>query len=102
MLKQFLVQYKHPDLTPRELANLAAVYDLPFQSVAVWNKVRFWNQDAFQRHESPETLDVIHARPAYRDTQGRAVGGRFDTALVNERGEGGFSGVKGMDSSLNT
>ncbi|TFY54970.1 hypothetical protein EVJ58_g8548 [Rhodofomes roseus] len=95
LLKEYIVRFKHPELSGRRLANFASVYNLPFRSVSVWHKVKFWNQDPFQRSNAPETLDVIHARPAYRDTQGRVVAGRHDTALVNENGEGGFAGVAG-------
>ncbi|KAH9829113.1 uncharacterized protein C8Q71DRAFT_718714 [Rhodofomes roseus] len=94
VLKEFIVSYKHPDLSGRELADHVAVYDLPFRAVSIWHKIKFWNQDAFQRRSAPETLDTLHARPGYRDTQGRLVAGRFDTALVNER-EGGHIGVTG-------
>ncbi|TFY53604.1 hypothetical protein EVJ58_g9363 [Rhodofomes roseus] len=95
VLKEFIVRFKHPDLSGRDLANFVSVYDLPFRSVSIWHKVKFWNQDPFKRRDAPETLDVIHARPAYRDTQARVVAGRFDTALVNEKGDGGFVGVSG-------
>ncbi|KAH9932480.1 uncharacterized protein B0H18DRAFT_1115738 [Fomitopsis serialis] len=95
VLKEFIAHFKHPHLSGRDFANFVSVYDLPFRSVSVWHKVKFWNQDPFQRREAPETLDVIHARSAYRDTQGRVVAGRFDTALVNEKGDGGFVGVSG-------
>ncbi|TFY57388.1 hypothetical protein EVJ58_g7052, partial [Rhodofomes roseus] len=93
-LKEFIIRHKHPELSGRDLAETISLYDLPFRSVSVWHKVKFWNQDAFKRRNAPETMDVIHARPGYRDTQGRAAAGRFDTALVNERG-GGHLGVAG-------
>lgn len=100
VLKEFLVRQKHPNMAPREVSDFASVYDLPFRSVAVWHKLKFWNQDACRRQNAPETKDALHARPAYRDTQGRLHGGRFDTALVNEHGEGGISGVKGILSVI--
>ncbi|KAH9838221.1 uncharacterized protein C8Q71DRAFT_704950, partial [Rhodofomes roseus] len=90
-LKEFIIGHKHPELSGREFADTMSLYTLPFRAVSVWHKVKFWNQDAFQRQNAPETLDAIHARPGYRDSQGRAVGGRFDTALVDERG-GGHAG----------
>ena len=85
-LKRFILQFKHPDLSSRELESFTSTYNLPFRSVSVWNKVKFWNQDALKRRDAPETMDVVHAHPAYRDTQGRIAAGRFDTALVNETG----------------
>ncbi|KAH9830637.1 uncharacterized protein C8Q71DRAFT_716534 [Rhodofomes roseus] len=95
VLKEYIVRFKHPEISGRQLANIVSVYNLPFRSVSVWHKVKFWNQDAQKRREAPETLDVIHARPAYRDTQGRLAAGRFDTALVNEHGDGESIGVSG-------
>ncbi|KAI0058305.1 hypothetical protein BV25DRAFT_1919501 [Artomyces pyxidatus] len=99
-LSEFILQHNNPLLNPRQVKQLAATYTPPFRSVAVFHKVKFWNPDAQGREEAPETLDVVHARPAYRDTQGRVQPGRFDTALVEERQAAGDEeerhGVKGQ------
>ncbi|KAI0054653.1 hypothetical protein BV25DRAFT_1873302 [Artomyces pyxidatus] len=99
-LSEFIIHHNRPLLNPRQVKEVAAAYTPPFRSVATFHKVKFWNPDAQGREEAPQTLDVIHAWPAYRDTQGRVQPGRFDTALVEERPPGGDQeerhGVKGQ------
>ncbi|KAJ3499342.1 hypothetical protein NMY22_g19521 [Coprinellus aureogranulatus] len=41
-----------------------------------------------------DTIDIIHAHPATKDTQNRPVPARFDTVLVNE-GSGNEIGTRG-------
>ncbi|KAJ7190828.1 hypothetical protein GGX14DRAFT_381775 [Mycena pura] len=91
---RFVVAFKNPTLTSRQMENLAADYILPFQSVSVYHKIKFWNEDPFGREDSSDALDVIHVKPGYTNKHGRMVGGRFDIGLVNE-GTGGHIGVSG-------
>ena len=86
------------DWTPHHVSQHAAIDDsLPFRSVPVWHKFKWWHTDALEREGEfvQELPDSIVARPGYRDTQGRKVGGQFSTALVNEFGEGEHIGVEG-------
>ncbi|KAI0055664.1 hypothetical protein BV25DRAFT_1815283 [Artomyces pyxidatus] len=83
-LSEFIVKHNNPDLRPHQVKLIAAQYVLPFRSVAAFHKVKFWNPDAQNREDALQTLDVIHVRPAYVDTQGRVQPGRFDTALIEE------------------
>ncbi|KII92122.1 hypothetical protein PLICRDRAFT_103181 [Plicaturopsis crispa FD-325 SS-3] len=93
---RYLVQFKNPDFTNAQIEAAARNTCLPFQKVAVYHKVKFWNQDALG-HEGTtfsDTLDTIHVRPMRQNARGKLVPGRFDTALVND-GTGGRTGVKG-------
>ncbi|KAI0067755.1 hypothetical protein BV25DRAFT_1794108 [Artomyces pyxidatus] len=95
-LARFIVGHVHPNFTAAQTLDVAAVFRLPFRSVAVYHRVKFWNSDAQGRENVPETLDSIHVRPAYRDTQGRVVPGRFDTALIRiDSGAEAAPGVAG-------
>jgi hypothetical protein len=51
---------------------------IPFHSVAVFHKVKFISNHT----ESTEIIDAIHVRPEQKDTCGRTIPPRFDTALV--------------------
>ncbi|KAI0026936.1 hypothetical protein K488DRAFT_63772 [Vararia minispora EC-137] len=95
ILKEYIVRTNHPTFTPAEVATHLRAWILPFRTVAVYYRLKFWHPDALGHDHSPDALDSIHARPMYFDTQGRRVNGRFDTALINEDGEGGSSGVAG-------
>ena len=69
-------------------------FDLPFQSVAVFHKLKFWNRDGQGLSGRTETLDAIHIRPEWTNKKGSQIPGRFDTALFREAAQG--FGVKGM------
>ncbi|KAI0309880.1 hypothetical protein OF83DRAFT_1179120 [Amylostereum chailletii] len=83
------------DRAPMQILNVAEQYNPPFRSVAAYYKLKFWHPDTLGRDNAPETLDVVHSRPAYRNTLGRVIPGRFDTALIDEAGHGRESGVQG-------
>ncbi|KAI0062603.1 hypothetical protein BV25DRAFT_1803728 [Artomyces pyxidatus] len=84
LLAEFIIRTNHPAMNPRQVKQVAAQLNLPFRSVAAFHRVKFWHPDAQGRDNVPEVLDAIHARPAYRDTQGRLQPGRFDTALLDD------------------
>ncbi|KAG1789961.1 uncharacterized protein HD556DRAFT_1433520 [Suillus plorans] len=92
-LTHFVVQVTEPDLTARQLEDMAVDVILPFQSVAVFHKIHYniINDDGTPNNL---TVDSIHARPARHDRHHRNVPARFDTALVN-LGNGGPLGVEG-------
>ncbi|KAI0038136.1 hypothetical protein FA95DRAFT_1506047, partial [Auriscalpium vulgare] len=84
-LAEYILEWNNPTWTPTRVKRIAATYTFSFKSVAAYNKVKFWHPDAQGRDEAPETLDSIHARPAYWDTLRRVQPARFDTALVPNR-----------------
>ncbi|KAG1770541.1 hypothetical protein EDD22DRAFT_977201 [Suillus occidentalis] len=92
-MARFVVQLMQPGLTARQSEEAACHVNLPFQSVAVFHKVRYSivGDDGLLNNV---TIDAIHARPARRDCHNRRVPARFDTALVN-LGNGGKMGVEG-------
>ncbi|KAJ7605725.1 hypothetical protein FB45DRAFT_879173 [Roridomyces roridus] len=91
---RFMVAFRNPVLTARQIEHNAADFSLPFQSVSVYHKIKVWNEDSFGREFSNDIMDVVHAKPGYTDKHGRLVGGRFNTLLANE-GTGEHTGVKG-------
>ncbi|KAI0055018.1 hypothetical protein BV25DRAFT_1816215 [Artomyces pyxidatus] len=94
-LYNFIMQLRNPHITTRQLSR-QHIEDktLPFRSVAAYHNIKIWNRDPQEREQAPDTRDSVHVRPAYKDTRGRAVPGRFDTVLV-DMGDGGESGVEG-------
>ncbi|KAI0043845.1 hypothetical protein FA95DRAFT_1497959 [Auriscalpium vulgare] len=90
----YIIKEVHPHYSPAHVANLARGWKLPFGAVAAYNTVKFWLADPQERDGGIDVRDAVHARPSYRDTRGRAVPGRFDTALIKV-GEAGPSTVIG-------
>ncbi|KAI0055548.1 hypothetical protein BV25DRAFT_1815428 [Artomyces pyxidatus] len=94
-LYNLIMQIRNPHLTTRQLSRQPIEEKtLPFRSVAVFHNIKFWNRDPQEREQAPDTRDAAHVRPAYEDSRGRLVPGRFDTVLV-DMGDGGDSGVEG-------
>ncbi|EIM87895.1 uncharacterized protein STEHIDRAFT_22047, partial [Stereum hirsutum FP-91666 SS1] len=94
-LARFIVELNNPSLTPQQISHRAKSQHVRCSGVPVFHRVKFWHRDPQGFDDEAEILDTIHARPLYRDTQHRKVEGRFDTALVDEAGEGEESGVAG-------
>ncbi|KAJ7655439.1 hypothetical protein B0H17DRAFT_1214018 [Mycena rosella] len=90
----FVIGFKNPEFSKRQCELAADNFFLPFQSVSVYHNIKFWNKDPLGREDKSDALDVVHVKPGYVNKQGRVVGGRFDTAIVND-GTGKHSGVKG-------
>ena len=74
-----------------EVANES--WDIPFQSVAVFHKLKFWNCNGHAFSGRTEVLNTIHIRLEWTNKQGKQVPGWFDTALVKEAPQG--NGIKG-------
>ncbi|KZV62326.1 hypothetical protein PENSPDRAFT_591568, partial [Peniophora sp. CONT] len=89
-LKEFVVHLQDPDLTAREVEERAEDKILGVHSVRAFHRLKFWHADALERDGDlvQELPDSIIARPAYKDTQRREQQGRFNTALVDEFGDG--------------
>ncbi|KAF8840735.1 hypothetical protein BDN67DRAFT_902984 [Paxillus ammoniavirescens] len=93
-LARFVIQNMQPQLRGRQFDEAIHNVIIPFRTLAVFHKIRFNGVDSLGRQDESITMDAIHAQPQQKDRQGRAVPGRFDTALVN-LGEGGETGVEG-------
>ncbi|ETW76279.1 hypothetical protein HETIRDRAFT_429792 [Heterobasidion irregulare TC 32-1] len=94
-LADFVILHNQPNLHPTLAHKAANNLLIPFQRLSVFHKIKFWNHDAFEREEGPDTLDAVHVRNARKDRQGRAVPGRFDTVLIDD-GSAGPRGVTGL------
>jgi hypothetical protein len=95
----FVIGFKNPEFSRRQREVAADNFFLPFQSVSVYHTIKFWNEDPLGREDKSDALDVVHVKPGYVNKQGRIIGGRFDTVIVND-GTGNHSGVKGNVASL--
>ncbi|KAF8063166.1 hypothetical protein FPV67DRAFT_1421162, partial [Lyophyllum atratum] len=94
-LARYVARMDDPSLqTPAQIERRAQDIDLPFNTVAVYHNIKFWNSDAQGREETSDLLDSVHVKPSRHNTRGKLVPGRFDTVLVNE-GNGGHRGVSG-------
>jgi len=89
-----ILKLRNPMLTAQQLRQQAEQTTLPFRSVAVYSRVKFWNADAQGRDQTPETLDSAHAHPEITTPNGQQLPGRWDTVIVNT-GDGADSGVEG-------
>lgn len=89
-LTEYVVRTQNPELPERLVQQVSDTTVLPFRTIAAFHRLKFWHPDVFEREGDliPELPDSILARPAYRDTQRRRIQGTFNTALVDERGDG--------------
>ncbi|KAJ6471532.1 hypothetical protein C8R45DRAFT_1055045 [Mycena sanguinolenta] len=91
---RYAVSFEQPNLTTRQTEVLARDFYTPFQKIAVYHKMKFWNGDPLGRESGLDILDTVHVKPGYQNKQGRQIGGRIDTVLVND-GTGEHTGVAG-------
>jgi len=81
-LQMVIAAYQHPAASQERLNYLAPKIALPFMSVPVFHKIKFWNQDPYCRPDCSDILDVAHVRPRQKGKRGW-IPERFDTVLVN-------------------
>ncbi|KAL7279210.1 hypothetical protein ACG7TL_007050 [Trametes sanguinea] len=93
-LARFVVQYRQPDLSWRQIERASASVYFNFRSIPVFHKIKYLLDDVQGFGLVEPHRDVVHARPARQDSRGRPVPARFDTVLVND-GTGGLTGVTG-------
>ncbi|KAJ3888376.1 hypothetical protein GG344DRAFT_53755 [Lentinula edodes] len=93
-LRKFISRLCYPQFTAGQLEDMTAFLSLPFQSVPVWHRVKFRNEELYGN----KTLDVVTAHPRYYNSEGKVTQiARFDAALIrvqNEDGSGEF--LQGM------
>jgi hypothetical protein len=99
-LTEYFVQQHEPDIrmTRNQIVRAMQSWYLPFQLVAVYHRIKFWNHDEQGFSGRVETLDSIHVQPARTNKQGKQVPARFDTVIFKEGAE--ISGVKGVPNLL--
>jgi hypothetical protein len=92
-LARFVALTNDPDLTRAQLERKLWGIRMPFNKLPVWHRIKFVMTDAVT--SKVLTADSIHCRPGRRDSRGKPVPGRFDTALIND-GTGEDIGLDGM------
>lgn len=95
-LSRYLVQLMNPDLSSTQIERAAAVFEVPFNAVPTFQRIKFSTSDPYAQ-DGPEDsiVDSLHVQPSKVLKNGDSVPGRFDTALVNT-GNGGKSGTTGI------
>ncbi|KAI0266106.1 hypothetical protein BC834DRAFT_875516 [Gloeopeniophorella convolvens] len=81
-LADFIVKHNFPHLSSRAAQTQANNTLIPFRSVSVYNKIKFYITTRGSNQGSQETFDSVHSRPSRLDKQERVVPARFDTVLV--------------------
>ncbi|KAJ7463807.1 hypothetical protein B0H11DRAFT_2309570 [Mycena galericulata] len=93
-LSRYVAQLSEPNLTRTQLEHAANNVDLFFNSLPVFQRIKFSTSDPYGV-DGPEDkiVDAIHVQPGRTLVNGDSVPARFDTALVNT-GDGGRTGTK--------
>lgn len=84
-LADFIAQVNYPGASTAALRAHAANTLIPFRGVPVYHTIKF-------TESGTGTLDAVHIRPEQKDTHGRIgriIPSRFDTVLVQNRGQDG-------------
>ena len=76
VLADFIAQTNHPTASGATLRVLASDTLIPFRSVPVYHRIKYSNTDG------SEIVNSVHIRPEQKDSRGRQIPSRFDTALV--------------------
>ena len=77
-LCRFVAQFQNPKLTRRQIEDASYEVHLPFYSLPVFHKIKFWNEELYGNI----TMDSIHAYPAKIKDHSVIRASRFDTALI--------------------
>ena len=77
-LCRFVAQFQNPKLTRRQIEDASYDIHLPFYSLPVFHKIKFWNEEL----HGNITMDSIHAYPAKIKDDSVNRPSQFDTALV--------------------
>ena len=96
-LARFIALSNDPDLTRGQLERKLWGIRMPFTKVAVWHRIKFMRTDPSTLLVS--TSDSIHCRPERKDSHGKPIPSRFDTALIND-GTGEDIGLDGTSFVL--
>jgi hypothetical protein len=95
-LSRYIVQLNDPTLTAAEIEREATSFDVPFNSLPVFHRIKFSTSDPYANNGPTDSIvDSIHVQLSKTLKNGDPVPARFDTALINT-GTGGKVGVAGM------
>lgn len=95
-LCRFIVQFQNPAFTRGQIELAAQEIHLPFRSLPVFHRIKFWNKTV----HGNQTLDSIHAYPSRTVNGDRISEARFDTALVSVQ-KGGSRSRLPVESAVN-
>ena len=90
-LADFIAQTNNPTASGATLSTFASNTLIPFRSMPVYHKIKFSSPDG------SEIIDSIQVRPDQKDSRGRRVPSRFDTALVYGKSRSQDKLVHGTD-----
>ncbi|KAJ7805028.1 hypothetical protein B0H14DRAFT_3773129 [Mycena olivaceomarginata] len=94
-LSRYIVQLTDPNLTSAQIEREANSFDVPFNAVPVFQRIKFSTSDPYANDGPADSIvDSIHVQPRKVLKSGDHVPARFDTAIVNT-GLGGKAGIGG-------
>ena len=93
-LADYIARTNHPTASAAALSTLASDTLIPFRSVSVYHRIKFSTPDG------SKIVDSIVVRPEQKDTRGRQVPSRFDTALIRSKSPSQDHLVRGVDGKL--
>ncbi|KAJ7871067.1 hypothetical protein B0H13DRAFT_2555721 [Mycena leptocephala] len=101
-LSCYIVQLNDPTLTAAEIEREATSFDVPFNSLLVFHRIKFSTSDPYANNGPTDSIvDSIHVQPSKTLKNGDPVPARFDTALINT-GTGGKVGVQSTKGAIPT
>ncbi|KAJ7769505.1 hypothetical protein B0H16DRAFT_1661035 [Mycena metata] len=95
-LSRYILGLLDPELSPAQIERDANSFDVPFNAVPVFQRIKFTVSDPYGSSTGPTESIVgsIHVQPLKQLKTGDKIPARFDTALINT-GHGGNTGVAG-------
>ncbi|KAJ7882367.1 hypothetical protein B0H14DRAFT_3755572 [Mycena olivaceomarginata] len=94
-LSRYIVGLTDPELTPAQIERESNSFDVPFNAVPVFQRIKFTAADPYAKEgPSDSIVDSVHVQPSKMAKNGDEIPARFDTVLVNT-GNGGKTGTTG-------
>jgi len=83
-LADFIAEVNYPGASPAVLHSRASNALIPFQTVPVFHYIKFMAHDMI--------IDSVHVWPQQTDSHGWIIPSRFDTVLVQPKGQNSMPG----------
>ncbi|KAJ7127220.1 hypothetical protein C8R44DRAFT_874304 [Mycena epipterygia] len=85
-LSHYIVQLTEPALTAAQIEREAISFDVPFNAVPVFQRIKFSTSDPYANDGPTDSIvDSIHVQPQKTLKNGDHIPARFDTALIIRR-----------------
>jgi hypothetical protein len=96
-LAHYIAQARNVDqnLTRAQIEHDIQQITLPFQTLPVFQTIKFTTPDYSSDSRDDIIIDSVHVKPSQHDGHGNVIPACFDTMLVND-GSGGPTGTKGQ------